>query len=480
MGWWRGINKQGINVEAAIENVRKQLDADKNSSSALKAAIELLITICKILIERRKNSRNSNLAPAMDPNREKTSKAKMARKPGGQPGHEGRTLRPVDKPDNIKELKIDRRTLPPGRWKEAGYERRQVFDLIIKRHVTEYRAERLVNEAGEYRTAAFPEGLVQEAQYGNGVKAHGVYMSVEQLVPCERVSEHFESQLNLPVSAGSICNFKKEAALRLEPFEKGVKEQLIEAKVLHADETGININARREWVHTVSTGLYTLYYPHTKRGKEAMDEIGVLPESEGVLIHDHWKAYYSYEDKVHGLCNAHHLRELTAMKEAGQEWAQPMIDFLGALNRQVDEAGGELNEAEQKKARKKYRRILKAGEEACPAPPPNPPGKRGRVAKSKAGNLIERLRDYEDDVLRFMVNKDVPFTNNQAERDLRMLKVHQKISGCFRSWEGAYYFCRIKSYLSTCEKHTISSAEALKLLFNGQMSDFMLERTQTG
>jgi transposase len=274
----------------------------------------------------RKNSKNSNLPPAMDPNRAKPSKAKNKRKPGGQPGHEGHTLQPVDNPDEIKNLTIDRQALPLGKWKDAGYERRQVFDLVIRRHVTEYRAERLVNEGGEYITAEFPEGLVQTAQYGNGVKAHGVYMSVQQMVPCERVSEQFDSQMGLPVSAGSICNFKKEAYERLEGFEGWIKTKLIGAEVLHCDETGININSSREWVHSLSTGLYTYYYPHTRRGKEAMDAMGVIPRSGAVLIHDHWAAYYSYEGKRHGLCNAHHIRELTAAKEAGGEWAQEMID----------------------------------------------------------------------------------------------------------------------------------------------------------
>jgi transposase len=422
-----------------------------------------------------KNSKNSNLPPAMDPSREKTSKAKNKRKPGGQPGHEGNTLQPVDNPDEIKELKIDRKALPPGKWKNAGYKRRQVFNLVIKRHVTEYRAERLENENGGHIRAEFPEGLVQAAQYGNGVKAHAVYMSVEQLVPCERVSEHFDSQLNLPVSAGSICNFKQEAYKGLEIFEKWVKTRLSMSGVLHCDETGININSSREWVHSVSNGLYTYYYPHTRRGKEAMDEMGVLPGAEAALVHDHWKAYYRYEGKKHGLCNAHHIRELTGAEEEGRQWARPMIDFLLDLNQAVEGSGGELTEREQEERRKSYRKIIKAAEKECPPPPPNPAGKRGRVPRPKARNLIERLREYEDDVLRFMTDKEIPFTNNQAERDLRMIKAHQKISGCFRSWEGAYYFCRIKSYLSTCEKHDISSADALKMLFEGQMPSFMLE-----
>jgi transposase len=412
----------------------------------------------------RKTSKNSSLPPAMDPNRSKKSKAEMKRKPGGQLGHEGRTLEPVDNPDEIKILPVNRDTLGPGTWVNDGYESRQLFDMRIKCHVTEYRAERVVNEKGEYKTADFPEGLVQAAQYGKAVKAHAVYMSVEQSVPCERVADHFESQINIPVSAGSICNFKKEAYNLLEYFEIWVISALINAKALHCDETGINIASRREWVHSVSTDRLTYYLPHETRGKEAMDRIGVIAKTEAILIHDHWPAYYSYKNKTHGLCNAHHIRELTAAREEGQKWAEPMIGFLYDLNEKVEEAGGRLDENGQRAARKGYREILTEGEKECPLPPPAPAGKRGRVAKSKARNLLERLRDFEDDVLRFMTDKAVSFTNNQAERDLRMIKVQQKISGCFRSWDGAYQYCRIKGYLSTCKKHGISSSDALRPL----------------
>jgi transposase len=175
-----------------------------------------------------------------------------------------------------------------------------------------------------------------------------------------------------------------------------------------------------------------------------MDAIGILSETKAILIHDHWKAYYSYKENVHGLCNTHHIRELEEAKEEGQSWAQPMIDLLLKIKQQVDTSGGQLGEGEQKKIRKKYRTLIKRAEQECPPPPPKPIGQRGRVAKSKPRNLLERLRDFADDTLRFMTRKDVPFTNNLAERDLRMTKVQQKVSGCFRSWEGAYAFCRIR------------------------------------
>jgi transposase len=186
-----------------LENAQKQINDEPNLSPGIRALVELLIGVIQVLAVKRltKNSKNSNIPPSMDPNRERKSKTKPERKPGGQPGHAGAALQQTDKPDAVIELKVDRGSLPPGRWEYAGYEKRQVFDFEIVKHVTEYRAEILVNGTGDRVTAEFPNGLVQKAQYGNGVKAHSVYMSVHQLIPCERVSGHFASQIGLPLSS---------------------------------------------------------------------------------------------------------------------------------------------------------------------------------------------------------------------------------------------------------------------------------------
>jgi transposase len=204
-----------------------------------------------------------------------------------------------------------------------------------------------------------------------------------------------------------------------------------------------------------------------------MDDIGIIGKSKGIMRHDGWPSYYSYEGKVHALCNSHHLRELSGAEEEGWKWAGAMITLLLSTNEEVDESGGKLSEEGQEKVKKKYRRILQGEEEECPLLPAGKERKRGRIPKTK--NLLERLKKYEDDVLRFMTDKDVPFTNNQAERDIRMAKLQQKISGCFRSWEGTYLFSRIRGYLSTNEKHNVTSAEALNLLFNDKFPDFMTE-----
>ena len=463
-----------------IENARKQISNEKKLSPEIKALIDLLIAVIQILAGKRiaKTSRNSNIPPSMDPNREKKSNAKQERKPGGQLGHTGYTLQQADNPDTIIEIKVNRNNLPVGHWNHSGYEKRQIFDLKITKQVTEYRAEIVVNEKGDTMTAEFPEGLVQKAQYGNGVKAHSVYMSVQQLIPCERVSEHFASQMGLPLSAGTVHNFKEEAYNLLEPYETWVKEQIGGSKIINCDETGIVVAGNRVWLHVACNDRYTLYYPHAKRGKEAMDAAGVLGGEGGVLIHDHWKPYFTYSDKEHGLCNAHYLRELTAATEEGQKWPQRMSELLTEANNQTIEAGGKLSEEAQHRVRKKYRRILAQAEKENPASVQRGEHKRGRIAQGKTRNLVERMVNHEDDILRFMTDTDVPFTNNQAERDIRMAKVQQKISGSFRSWDGAQYFCRIRGYLSTCEKHHISSADAMKTLFNGQFPSFMFNMAE--
>jgi transposase len=409
----------------------------------------------------------------MDPNREKKPKAKQDRKPGGQFGHTGATLQQSDNPDVIIEIKVNRDNLPPGIWNNSGYQKRQIFDLKIVKHVTEYRAEILVNEKGQKVVAEFPDGLVQKAQYGNGVKAQSVYMSAWQLIPCHRVREYFASQMGLPLSAGTVHNFKEEAYKLLEQYEAWVKEQIRNSKIIHCDETGIVVEGKRVWLHVASNSQYTLYYPHQKRGRQATDEAGVFSGEGGVLIHDHWKPYFTYSNKEHGLCNAHYLRELTAASEEGQKWPERMMELLTGANNQTVEAGGKLSQDEQRKVRKKYLKILAEAEKENPVLQRQVEAKRGQVAQTKTRNLLDRMRDYVDDILRFITDADVPFTNNQAERDIRMVKVQQKISSSFRSWDGANFFCRIRGYLSTCEKHNISPADALKALFNGKLPDFI-------
>lgn len=461
-------------VEATLQEVKGLLARETSLSPALRAALNVLLALVAALLQRLNlNSRNSSKPPSTDPNRPKTPKPKGQRNPGGQNGHVGTTLQPVEEPDTIEHLTVDRSTLPKGDYRQAGFEKRQVFDLDICLVVTEYRAEILADAQGKRYTAAFPAGVSGRVQYGPLIKAHAVYLSQQQLLPYNRVEDYFREQLQIPVSAGSLFNFNQEAFTRLADFEPWLCNQLAHSEVIHADETGINVNGQRQWLHCASNERYTAFFAHPKRGTEAMDAIGILPRFKGLLCHDHWKPYFRY-DCSHSLCNAHHLRELEwAFEQDGQAWAKAMQDRLIECNQAVQNAGGCLSAEQADAFRVRYRTLLQQADSECPPPDPNPsPPRRGRPKRSKSRNLLERLRDFEDETLRFMTDPRVPFTNNQGENDIRMTKVHQKISGCFRSSEGANMFCRIRSYLSTCRKQGISSTRALSWLFQPQPLDF--------
>jgi len=466
---------ESIDIQATIEKAQSLVREDKQLSAASKSMFEILILVITLLANRLNlNSTNSSKPPSSDPNRIKPTRKKTGKKPGGQNGHVGTTLQKVDNPDRVKEIKVDRRKLPAGRYRQDGFETRQVFDIDISRVVTEYRAQVLKDDKGNRFVAPFPEGVTKAVQYGTGLKAHSVYMSQFQLIPYNRIQDYFSDQLHIPISEGSIFNFNKEAFQLLDDFEKRVKHQLMTSDLAHADETGINMGGDRRWLHCVSNDFWTLYYPHEKRGMDAIIDMGVLPGFKGTLCHDHWKPYYKL-NCTHALCNAHHLRELTrAWEQDGQKWAKKLRNLLETINCKVSEAGGVLDAPESQKYRLKYRALLKQGEIECPEPiKPKEKGKRGRIKRSKSRNLLERLRDFEQDVLRFMDDERVPFTNNLGENDIRMTKVQQKISGCFRSMDGAKIFCRVRSYLSTCRKHGVKSSHALELLFNGRLPDFL-------
>ncbi len=465
------------NIETVIDNAKALLESDKSVSPALRAIIVLLIEFVKILSQRQSlNSRNSSKPPASDPNRDKDQQKSNTpkRKPGGQPGHVGTTLKLIDEPDTTRLLSVDRRTVPPGEYRVAGHERRQVFDIEISRVVTEYQAEILEHANGRQFVATFPEGVTQSVQYGNTAKAHAVYLSQFQLLPYERIREYFADQLGLPLSAGTLVNFNRQVYDKLDDFDSLARQKLTASAVLHVDETGININGSRVWLRVCSNEQWTAYLPHNKRGGEAINAFGILPIYTGFVCHDHWKPYYAvtHKDAFHSLCNSHHQRELTwSAEEDGQRWAEDMKTLLHELNKKVTEAGGQLGTQRQKAVRQRYRKILAKGDTHCPPPDESvrKPGQRGRLKRSKSRNLLERLRNYEDDVLRFMTRHDIPYTNNRAENDLRMTKVQQKISGCFRSKGGADMFCRIRGYLSTCRKQGMSATDALRIALKGEM-----------
>jgi len=471
------VKLENFDIDETLKEIESLLSTEKNISPALLSMIKIMVTLLKLLTNQiGLNSNNSSKPPSSDPNRLKPTRKKSGKNPGGQKGHVGTTLKQIEEPDEVKVIKIDQRTLPKGQtFKEVGYDKRQVFDIDISRFVTEYQAQILEDENGNRYVAEFPENINVAVQYGNALKAHAVYMSQYQLLPYKRIEEYFTEQLQIPISQGSIFNFNKAAHKHLLGFENIAKDRLASSNRINVDETSVNINGDRHWLHCAGNDFWTYYFPHERRGCEAIDEMNIIPRFKGILCHDHWKPYYTYDGCLHALCNAHHLRELTrAHEQDEQEWAGKMKTLLEEFNIAVNNAGGSLDKAVANNNRKRYRELLEEAELECPPPDESKRnGKRGRLKRSKARNLLERFINYEDDVLRFMSDIDVPFTNNQGENDIRMTKVQQKISGCFRSMEGAKIFCRVRGYLSTCRKHGVSSSHALEMLFEEELPDFI-------
>jgi transposase len=426
-----------------------------------------------------KNSRNSSKPPSSDGFRKpapKSLREKSERKSGGQPGHTGHTLKMADKPDHtevhrVKECEHCGRSLADQ--SSDNFEKRQVYDLPpLRLIVTEHQAEIKTCPCGHLNKAAFPNGVNAPVQYGNGVKAAAVYLKNYQLLPYARTCELMGDLFGCPLSEGTLANIMAQSRNLAEAPVEMIKKQISQAAVAHFDETGSRVEGRLWWTHTASTAAATCYGIHRKRGREATDEIGILPAFMGRAIHDFWKAYFGY-DSLHGLCNAHHLRELIFVHEQhGQDWAERMIDCLIDIKDAVDAAGETTDRLAAEKVRvfeTRYRHILDEGyaQNPLPAQPRAAKKKRGRRKKTKPRNLLERLDEHRDQALAFMYDFNVPFDNNQAERDLRMMKVQQKISGMFRTEDGAEAFCRIRSYISTARKNGVGAMDAMTRLFNG-------------
>ena len=428
-----------------------------------------------------KNSRNSSKPPSSDgPGKPspRSLRPRGERKPGGQEGHPGRTLEMTDHPDHTvvhaaHECQGCHRSLDDHTLVEV--QRRQVFDVPPPAQIetTEHQAQiKLCPHCGQLNKAAFPEEVRAPVQYGSRIKAIATYLREYQLLPSQRTCDLLRDLFGCGLSEGTLVNILEAASKRLREPVARIAQAIADAPVANFDETGCSVNGKRHWLHVACTPKLTHYQTHPKRGSEATDEIGILANFPGRAVHDHWKPYFTY-DCDHALCNVHHLRELIFVHEqCGQEWAQEMIDCLLGIKQAVDQtrdAGDRLSDRQLDEFERQYQKTLEMGHAENPIPPP-PPGKkkRGRPKKSKARNLLERLDEYRKETLAFMYDFRVPFDNNQAERDGRMAKVQQKISGTFRSQAGATAFCRIRSYISTAGKNGINAIEAIRALFAGR------------
>lgn len=348
----------------------------------------------------------------------------------------------------------------------ACAEKRQVFDIPQpKIEVTEHQAlQKQCPCCGELNRGVFPQNIRGPVQYGERVQALTAYFAHQHFIPVDRVCQIFEDVFGVAISPGTCSNVDERLFQQLESFESSLKTYLLAARVLHFDETGMRCEKKLRWVHVASSQLATLYTIHAKRGQEAMDEAGILPRFQGVGIHDHWFPYFAYEQITHGLCNAHHLRELTFIHEQEKEdWAKRMKDLLIFAKNEVERhlEQGALPQKIFLGIEETYSQILAEGFEYHSLLPTLPKGKRGRQKQRDGKNLLDRLKEKRSCVLRFMYDFSVDFTNNLGEQDIRMVKLKQKISGCFRKLKGGQIFCRIRSYISTARKQCWNIWDAL-------------------
>ena len=418
------------------------------------------------------NSRNSSKPPSSDglsKPKPKSLRKRGERLTGGQKGHKGHTLEKVAKADRIvqhappAQCNSCQRLLPEARVVET----RQVFDLPpLRFEVTEHQVLAAQCACGNSCRGELPDGIHSPVQYGPNVLAAVVHLTHHHMMPVQRTAALMGDFFGLPMAEATVLAASKEARTRLQATVDSIGQAIQGAEVAHADETGMRVAGSLHWMHVLATGMLTWVACHTKRGRQAFDALAILPGFLGTLIHDGWKPYRELLCK-HGLCNAHHLRELTyVFEELNQAWAGRMIDLLVAACREVNALGSPLPAEQLANFRTRYDEILAAGDTVNPLTPKS--GKRGRTRQSKPANLLLRLRTYTNDVWRFATDHNVPFTNNLAEQAVRMPKVKQKISGGFRTKNGADTFCTLRSYLATMHKQGANLFHALTLTFQGQ------------
>lgn len=470
------LSKEASIIKSRVEALEQWVRDNPSAAAGLILDLTLKVEqlserIDKLESQLNKNSRNSSKPPSSDGfNRDKPKpkslRKKTGRKPGGQAGREGKTLHLSDSPDEVVEHKLTHCPITGQELSDTdiiNVIKRQVFELPepgLK--ITEHRIYQYINSLGQQvESVSCPDNITAPVQYGPRFEAWLVYLSDFQLLPLNRIIHMCVDLYGYRISPDTISKARKSCYEHLEGFEQQLKKLLSASSLLHADETGVRINGKLEWLHCLSNPSYTLLNVHDSRGMSAIEDMAVLPDFRGVLVHDCWHSYFKL-DCQHALCNAHLLRELIFHKEhSKQAWAQEMEELLRHACHEPSAFSFESWQS-------KYESIIEKGLAENPLPEiKRSKGKRGRQAKPAVVNLLERFKNHSESVLRFIQNQVVPFTNNQAERDIRMVKVQQKISGTFRTWKGAEIFARNRSYISTAIKQGIGVFKALNAALIG-------------
>jgi transposase len=430
-----------------------------------------------------KDSHNSSKPPSSDGygkiKRTESLRPIGQRPNGGQKGHKGHTLTISESPDRTEIHEVEQCEqchADKNDVKPQAHEERQVFDIpAIHIEVTAHHAEiKICPECGVENRGQFPNEVKQTVQYGNGVKTWASYFTNQHFIPIERTTQIFEDLIGHRISEATVLSACGKLSEQIDPAIDAVSAQLKQSTVVNFDESGLRVKGKLHWLHVASTPLLTHYDIHAKRGVEAIEDADILTEFSGTAVHDHWKPYFKYENCRHALCNAHHLRELKYIeKQYQQSWAASMSTLLLEIKATVEKTNPQVSSlppSQLKMFEKRYDEIVKQGFDVNPREPPKvgENKKRGRTKQTPPFNLLIRLKDFKSQVLAFMYDSSVPFDNNQAERDVRMVKVKQKVSGCFRTVEGAEQFGRARAYISTARKNAVNIFDAIKNAFGGK------------
>ncbi len=451
------------------------MDAKLSERDAL--IVRLQVRIADLEAQVKASSRNSSKPPSSDglgKPAPKSLRQSGFRRPGGQPGHPGSRLEQVADPDEVIRHEPAVCAGCGGGLADAidvGVTARQVFDLPpITAQVIEHRLVRRRCACGTVTTGPAPARVSAPVQYGPGIRAAVTYLQAGQFLPKQRTADILSDLLKVPISSGTVSTITTEAAETIEDsgFLDQVRDGLAAAPVVHFDETGLRVEGKLRWVHSASTASLSLLTCHPKRGVAAMNDARVLPAFTGTAVHDAWVPYFTYTDATHALCGAHVLRELTAVTETTEEaalpWAEQAATALLDLKALVEAARTAGQDRIAPALLERHQALLRS---AATIGVNENTGKDGRLA-AKHRALARRLLEREDEYLRFATNLLVPFDNNAAEREVRMIKIRQKISGCMRTMTGATGFCTIRSYLATARKHGITYYDALRQLADGQ------------
>lgn len=473
------VDKTSVREE--VDRLKKefeQLCSDGKVSSEIQVVVNSLLVVMNLILsiflekKTRKNSKNSSLPSSQT---EKDDTAKPHSKSNGR----GKKVNGAISNTRVKETvtvvkaeTCDSCGVSLDKVPCHEHERRTKIDIVFEKVVDHIDAE--VKQCPNCQATvkgAFPQDMPGKLQYGNGLKAFAIHLIISQMVALNRVQKQISAMIGAVISEASLLKFVLRLHQALESWEAEAIENLLQAPSVHVDETSFRVEGKNHWIHVYSSGGTTLKLLHRKRGKEAIVGLNIIPRYGGTIIHDCWASYLSYDHCGHGLCGSHLLRELVFIVDSNKyRWARNMKRVLLETCRIVAKREEKcLTDKEYANLQKRYRNILTRGEKEMPAIPPKPKGKRGKMAKSDAHNLWERLKKHETAVLLFAKEPYVPFTNNRAERDLRMAKVKQKISGCFRRKQYAEAYCRISSYLQTMASQGVNPLVAIQIALASQI-----------